>query len=553
MPYASASLNRTVFLGIRPKANLVSRGENMMNKQPRDISVDEIMQKIREEVERRKTASGAESFDDGGSPFPGDRGPFPMHAHDNDTRIWRLLKAIQRRLVSYSFYHSILGFARKFKQYIPRKSGTLLARNLLKYHDEDFVRNAYKMLLLREPDPDGMNTHLTKFRSGEISKVDILGRLRYSKEGRMKRVRVRWLLPRVMMSLAYAVPVIGYFLRFIAAVFMLPAIVKDVRDHEAAANARFTQYGKLLDANAERMENGLALKADIQTVEGLRSAVSAKAERLTAELNDAILDRIRRVHADLLGELHRQRAELEGKVTGLAPAFRSGVGEQACGSTYPDLDTLYLAFENQFRGTPEDIKERISFYLPYIEGVHAGTREAPVLDLGCGRGEWLALLKEKGYEARGVDSNRAMVQLCKAQLLDVMEDDLVEYLRAQKTGAFGAVTGFHIVEHLPLPALVELFDQSLRVLMPGGVAIFETPNPENLIVGACNFYIDPTHTKPIPPVLLKFVAEQRGFVDTKIIKIHKIKEPHYIGQTSIDEVLYLLSMEQDYSVLGRKA
>ena len=527
----------------------------MSKNDAKEISIDEIMQKIREEVERRKTSSSGESFDDGGSPFPGDRDPFSMHTHDNDTRIWRLLKAVQRRLVDYSFYHSILGLARRIKKYIPRKSSALFVRDLLQFNDEDFLRNAYKMILLREPDPDGMNTHLMKLRSGVLSKVDILGRLRYSKEGRTKQVRIKWLLPQLVMSRAGAVPVLGYVLRYIEAVFMLPAIIKDMRDHETVTNARFTQYGKMLGEIQAYMENGL--KADTQTVEDLRSTVSTKADllavkQLTAELNDTILDRIRRLQADLLGEMHRQRAELEGKVTRLTPAFQSGAGEQACGSTRPDLDALYLEFENQFRGTPELIKERISFYIPYLEGAHAGTKEAPVLDLGCGRGEWLALLKEKGYEARGVDSNCAMVQLCKAQLLDVMEDDLLEYLKAQKTGAFGAVTGFHIVEHLPLPALLELFDQSLRVLRPGGIAIFETPNPENLIVGACNFYIDPTHTKPIPPALLKFVAEQRGFVDTEIIKLHKIKEPHYIGQASIDDVLYRLSMEQDYSVLGRK-
>jgi SAM-dependent methyltransferase len=524
----------------------------MSRKDREEISIDEIMQKIRKEVERRKIASHGESFDDGGSSFPGDRDPFPMHDHDKDTRIWRLLKAIQRRLVNYSFYYFILGFARKIKHYIPRKSGSLNVRDLLIYHDEDFMRNAYKMLLLRESDPDGMNTYLPKLRSGVLSKVDILGRLRYSKEGRIKRVRVRWLLPQVMISWTFSVPVIGYVLLYIEAVIMLPAIVKDMRNHQLITSARFTQYEKMLNANTERIEKTLNLKVDTQTVDELRSTVSVKAEQLTAELNDAILDRIRRVQADLQGELHRQRAELEGNVTRLSPAFHSGAGDKTYTSTRPDLDALYMAFENQFRGTPEEIKERALFYIPHIEAVHAGILEAPVLDLGCGRGEWLALLKEKGYKAKGVDSNHDMIKLCKAQLLDVTEDDVLEYLRAQKTGVFGAVTGFHLVEHLLLPSLLELFDQSLRVLKPGGVAIFETPNPENLIVGACNFYIDPTHTKPIPPALLKFVAEQRGFADAEIIKRHKIKEPHYIGQASIDEMLYRLSMEQDYAVLGRK-
>jgi len=510
----------------------------MESKQSRDVSVDEIMTKIREEVERRKTSSNESSFDDGGSPFSGDRDPFPLYAHETDTRIWRLLKAVQRRIVNYSFYHYIHGPARKIKQYLRRSGGALSVRDFLKYYDEDFVRNAYKRIMLREPDPDGLNDFLRKLRSAEMNRVDVLWILRRSREGNVKHVRIKWLLPFRFLSRSFSVPVIGYFLRYLVALFRSPALVRDL-------SSRFTQQAIMLDEIRTAMEG----KVNVKVV----ADVSAKADLLAAELNEAILGRTRRVEADLLGELHRHRAELEDKVTRLASASKSSAGEQDRGSTRPDLDTFYVAFENQFRGSTEDIKNRLAFYIPYMEGAHAGTKDAPVLDLGCGRGEWLALLKEKGYEARGVDSNRAMVQLCKTQLLDVTEYDVIAYLSAQKAGAFGAVTGFHIVEHLPLAALVELFDQSLRVLRPGGVAIFETPNPENLIVGACNFYVDPTHIKPLPPAFLKFVAEQRGFVDTEIIKIHKIKEPHYIGQASIDEVLYRLSMEQDYSVLGRKA
>jgi SAM-dependent methyltransferase len=525
----------------------------MAFRKSRDISVDEIMQKIREEVERRKTASSGESSEIDGQLFPENGDSFHMNSYEEDTRIWRFLKALQRRLVNYSFYYFILRLARKIKHYIPRKSGFILVRDVLNYHDEDFVRNAYKIILRREPDPEGMNTYLTKLRSGVFSRVDILGRLRYSKEGRMQGVRIKWLLPRVAMSRITALPVIGYILRYIEAVIMLPAILKNLRNNEAITNARIAQYRKILDTNTERLEKTLTLKADTKTVDELNLTVSAKAEQRTAELNDAILDRIRRVQAELSAELYRYRAEQEGNVHRPSNEHHSRTGKESFHPSHSNLDSLYLAFENQFRGTQEEIAERASFYIPYMDEAHAGTREAPIIDIGCGRGEWLTLLKDRGYVAKGVDSNHDMIQLCKAKFLDVTEDDLLEFLRAQRTDGFGAVTGFHIVEHLPLSELVELFDQSLRVLKPGGIAIFETPNPENLIVGACNFYIDPTHTKPIPPALLKFVAEQRGFVNTEIIKRHKIQEPHYIGQASIDGVLYRLSMEQDYAVLGRKA
>src|SRR4030043_2272533 len=149
-----------------------------------------------------------------------------------------------------------------------------------------------------------------------------------------------------------------------------------------------------------------------------------------------------------------------------------------------------------------------------------GTRNFPILDLGCGRGEWLELLKENGYIAKGVDFNRVMVRQCQELGLDVTESDMIEYLRNQQPNSFGALTGFHILEHLSFKAVISLFDEALRVLKSGGMVIFETPNPENLIVAACNFYFDPTHRNPLPPRLLNFLIVSRGFEKTGIIRLH---------------------------------
>jgi len=162
------------------------------------------------------------------------------------------------------------------------------------------------------------------------------------------------------------------------------------------------------------------------------------------------------------------------------------------------------------------------------------------------------LLKEKGYKARGIDLNRIMIQQCKDLGLDVIEVDVIAFLRKQEANSLGAITGFHIIEHLPLRTLVTLFDEALRVLAPGGLAIFETPNPENIIVGACNFYIDPTHRNPLPPDPIKFIAEQRGFVRVEILRLHRLKEMQPTGQEILDDVIRRFTMEQDYSIIGYK-
>jgi len=216
------------------------------------------------------------------------------------------------------------------------------------------------------------------------------------------------------------------------------------------------------------------------------------------------------------------------------------------------FDSMYVEFEDLFRGTREDIKGRVKYYLPFVEEVYKKTNKSPILDIGCGRGEWVELLKENNYNATGIDTNKIMVKRCKDLGLDVKEGDVIEYLRNQKDNSLSVITGFHVMEHLPFKVLIKLFDESLRVLKPGGMILFETPNPENINVGAYTFYYDPTHVKPLVPDTIRFIAEQRGFVNTNIIRLHKRNEVGTTGNNFVDEVVYKVNMEQDFSIVGYK-
>lgn len=184
------------------------------------------------------------------------------------------------------------------------------------------------------------------------------------------------------------------------------------------------------------------------------------------------------------------------------------------------LDALYIAFEDQFRGSRNEIVERLNVYLPLIAEAKVGTPELPILDVGCGRGEWLELLRESEYMARGLDINRVALDLCRARQLEVVEADVISYLRELPDTSLGAITGFHIIEHLPFEALVNLFHEAARVLKPGGLVIFETPNPQNVLVGSCNFYLDPTHRNPLPSLFMKFLAESCAFNKVQILNLH---------------------------------
>jgi O-antigen chain-terminating methyltransferase len=221
-------------------------------------------------------------------------------------------------------------------------------------------------------------------------------------------------------------------------------------------------------------------------------------------------------------------------------------------------DSTYASFEDTFRGLREEIKERQKIYLPYIETIHSKIEGFRVLDLGCGRGEFLELLREEGVSAIGIDNNYSMIRQCEELGLEAIYIDSYDYLIKQKKDSYGAVTGFHIVEHLPLKRIVGLFDEVLRVVKPGGMAIFESPNPENLLVSTLYFYKDPTHLVPIVPDTLKFILEDRGFADVEVKRFHprnemeKRGEIKYTGNEYVDELIHLANMEMDYAVIGFK-
>ena len=220
------------------------------------------------------------------------------------------------------------------------------------------------------------------------------------------------------------------------------------------------------------------------------------------------------------------------------------------------FDATYLTFEDHFRGTREEIKELFRAYLPVLKSHGIGTSEMPLLDVGCGRGEWLEILRQEGMHARGVDANRVMLEESRTRKLQVVESDAIAYLQSLDAESLGGLTAFHIIEHLPFPDLVNLLDETVRVLKPGGVAIFETPNPGNVLVGTQQFYLDPTHLKPLPSLLMRFLAEERGLCRVEILELHPcpdgVRVPEH-GCAVAERFNQLFYGPQDYAIIGWKA
>lgn len=218
---------------------------------------------------------------------------------------------------------------------------------------------------------------------------------------------------------------------------------------------------------------------------------------------------------------------------------------------------LYRDLEATFRGTHDEIREQAEAYL---DDVREACADAPLIDVGSGRGEWLELLKEHGIEAYGVDLNETFVEEAQARGLDVRHGDAVAHLRSLEEGSVGAITAFHLVEHLSLDVLISLIDAALRALAPGGVLLLETPNPTNVTVGAASFYLDPTHLKPLHPQFLEFLVTNRGFHQVEVRYVHESGHdplPDWTGteeaERSIAHLNWALFGPLDYAVIATKA
>ena len=180
----------------------------------------------------------------------------------------------------------------------------------------------------------------------------------------------------------------------------------------------------------------------------------------------------------------------------------------SAGAEIPGFD--YSRFSERFRGSEDYVRRNQEFYKPHFSGC------TNVLDVGCGRGEFLETMREIGVTARGIDLGEESVAYCRDKGFDAEIADLFPYLEAQPEAEFDGIMISQVVEHLAperLPSLVKLCGSRLR---RNGVLAIETPNPECLAIFATHFYLDPTHTRPVPPQLLRFYMEEAGLAQIEI-------------------------------------
>jgi O-antigen chain-terminating methyltransferase len=190
-------------------------------------------------------------------------------------------------------------------------------------------------------------------------------------------------------------------------------------------------------------------------------------------------------------------------VAGAGAAAPAG-GFQQAGATTIDA-YKYVGFEERFRGSTEEIRRRLLDYLPRFQGA------SDVLDLGCGRGEFLDLLREAGVDARGLDLNHEMVELCRERGLRVEEGDAVGFLESLPDGSLGGLFAAQVVEHLQPDYLLRLLDVSFHKLRPGSTIVLETVNPACWYAFFQSYIRDLTHVRPVHPETLTYFLEASGF------------------------------------------
>lgn len=262
---------------------------------------------------------------------------------------------------------------------------------------------------------------------------------------------------------------------------------------------------------------GLATRDDL---EPLRQAIGRSEQshsdwhRQISSLTSAVVQRAQ------VGEVERQFLRVFDELREIRHGAGSGVAARPTRVESTDegqlSETFYRELERHFRGTPDQIRSRLEIYRSYFLPLQGQT----VVDLGCGGGEWLGLLRQWGIRPLGVDYNGLNTLALKQQGYAVVRDDAVGWLSCQPQATVAAITAFHLVEHLSAASLLAMLQQALRVLRPGGLLLLETPNPENLMVATQTFWLDPTHVRPLPAELLRFMMHFSGFKSCEVLRIN---------------------------------
>ena len=410
---------------------------------------------------------------------------------------------------------------------------------------DDFVELAFLYCLGRSADVSGHRHYLGRLMQG-VPRLEVLAQLAASAESEQFRGPPAW--PFWLRPLLWALRV------------PLPVVPRLAR----AALRRFEGW---LGRRVRRGNPGLlwllagTIDDHDRFEQGERDALAQTSAAMAQQLKAAI-DRLALAEShgmatrSVTDDLAKATAAIRARIAAFeyVPSSHPETTAAAPGSE-TDVMRYYLTLESVFRGDPARIRAQLERdYLELLVRAREDAGGGPCVDLGCGRGEWLDVLREHGFSARGVDLNEAMTVDASAAGHEVILGDALAFLRGLADDSLLAVSAFHLAEHLEFPTLLRLVAECRRVLKPRGLLILETPNPENVWVATHTFHHDPTHRNPLTPSSLEFLVNHHGLETVAILRLHPYPEDARLpGNDPVTERLNAMTCGgQDFAVVARK-
>ena len=471
-----------------------------------------------------------------------------------------------------------------------------------KYHDKEFIQNIYKALLKRDADESGLNQYLHLLRSGQRTKNEIITSLRFSKEGKIHNIKLLRAKRRYIKYVIARIPVVGKIYNVISSLLTIDEKMRGVYEYEAYTNIRFIEQKKelielqndinhtinnlnkqlketvhentLIEAQKD-IDLKLGYKVDKNTLvkmeEGIDSKLKNKIDKniLIEAQKDIDLKLKNKVDENTLIQAQNNiNSKLKNKVdentliqtqNNIDLKLKNKVDENTLIQAQNDIDLklkekvdiyhknmkdslefvaddfllkaidkfnypvkefeklnknelYYSLFENIFYDS-KLVKEKQKIYLDYIP--KHNSKSLKHLDIGCGRGEFLLNLLEKKVYVKGIDINSIEIDKLLKDNFNVEEIDLIEYLSNTKH-KFSSISALQVIEHLDYNILKEFIELSYNKISKNGVLILETINPHNS-VSFNSFYMDETHKRPLPPEMIAFLLQWIGFKNIKFI------------------------------------
>jgi SAM-dependent methyltransferase len=294
-------------------------------------------------------------------------------------------------------------------------------------------------------------------------------------------------------------------------------LLTDVRASIEQARSDAPADVRTLQTDVQKGDDALA--SDLAAVRALIPVASKRNDALVAALDQKI---------EAVAARFRDLTNPRGAVIG--PAGEAVLGPRS--SVLGSSDFVYRRLEDSLRGSESEVRVALEPYLAYAK------EHQPVIDAGCGRGEFLAMCREAGITARGFDTNERSVADLKQRGFEVTVAGVPDCFAGIADGSLGSILATHVVEHLPVEILFAFYRESARVLRTGGLLMIETPNAESLLVTGSDFWRDPTHIAPRHPAALVLLGREHGFEVEEVRAVHPFPDAARmpVNQTDAPEV-----------------